>query len=157
MISRWNCFPLVTAMLIKLKNCLQHALPTFGRKAGNVRLAKAGLRGKYKGNIRRDVMSYVRRHYVLLRTLRPYFVKCRFQSKDGIDVVEKAISMFLPHELFATIYHTDRQLFTNCFGSDEDRFTCWTTLRAPWWHEGHPAYHRVMRCPTKAVPIQRWH
>ena len=94
-----------------------------GRAAGNVRLAKAGRRGKYKGNIRRGALRRVRRPYVRLRTSRPYSAKCRFESKDGTDVVEKAISMFLPHELFSAIYHTDRQLFTNCFGSDEDRFT----------------------------------
>ena len=55
-----------------------------------------------------------------------------FENKDGTNVIKKDIRMFLPPEIFAALYHTDRDLFFQYFGSDEDRVRYWTTFREPW-------------------------
>jgi len=76
-------------------------------------------------------------------------------SIDGEQLQkELPVEMFLPHELFSTMYECDKQLWMQTFGTDEERAAYWRDLQEPWWVPSHPLFDRVMSDPSRAVPLR---
>ena len=122
-----------------------------GLTTGNRALAQIGTSGSHKSNARRDLWVHTRREYAFLQRISAYTVSCGFSTKNGGQRL-RPVSMMLPHEMFSALFELD--MFYDAFGSDEDREAYWTSLAEPWWTPEHPAYARVMACPSKAVPLR---
>ena len=108
-----------------------------GRKPGNSSLARLGAHGKEMSHVRRDLHSHARREYAFMQQLQIYEVDVDFMQKDGLGQCTKKVSLYLPHDLFATLYMLG--LFDKVFGTDAQRAAYWASLRAPWWNETHPS------------------
>ncbi len=89
-----------------------------------------------------------------MQHLNTYDVECDFATRDGLGNCKRPMSLFLPHEIFATLFTLDLGLFYQTFGTDAERTAYWTSLDEPWWTPAHPAYARVMADPAKAVPLR---
>ena len=54
-----------------------------------------------------------------------YVLECGYRAKAGMEdaTVRLPVHLYLPHELFANLYHCDKSLWEATFGTDAMRIT----------------------------------